>query len=140
MASVGGVGGPKPPRPRPQDIEFPQTLIGTPIPIVYGTVRVDAPVLVWLGNEAKHFEEFDNWYRYEADLLYVLGVPPSTLLGTVEAPTLLRFWYGDVDVQANVGVLHGNYKVANGWATNSDVFVAKLAFFDGRVTQERPSR
>jgi hypothetical protein len=44
---------PKPPKPRPaglQDIEAPTAEEGRPIPVVFGTVLVKSPNVVWYGD------------------------------------------------------------------------------------------
>ncbi len=127
----------KAPRPRPEGIEFPLTQIGSRVPIVYGTVRIDTPVLVWIGNQSTAFSEIDQANCYYADMLFVLGVPPSDILGATEAPTLRKFWYGDVEVDNGVGLLHTNFRdtYLSTFATNPAEFRALIEFFDGRDDQ-----
>lgn len=44
---------PRPPRPQPaglDDIDAPTAEEGSPIPVVFGTVRITAPNVVWYGD------------------------------------------------------------------------------------------
>jgi hypothetical protein len=126
----------KQPKPRPEEIEFPTTSIGAPIPIVYGTARIDSPALIWIGNESWSYDDAINENVYRADMLFSIGVPPSTIAGSVEAPTLQKFWYGDVLTTGGFGILHGNYQIANASSyLDQRVFYGAVEFFDGRADQ-----
>lgn len=130
----------KAPRPRPEEIDFPLTELGSPAPIVYGTVRLDSPLIVWQGNEVIDFDALLNRNVYRADFLFVLGVPPEEIDGnTVEAPSVLRVFYGDLVVDgaafAGGGLLHTNHLIINTASTDDAVFKAVVEFFDGRDDQ-----
>jgi len=40
----------KTPDAQPQDFEAPDTLEGTPIPVIFGTVKLKAPAVLWYGD------------------------------------------------------------------------------------------
>lgn len=85
------IGSPTPPKPPPQTIQIANTQEGIPIPLVYGTGRVDAPALVWHGNAGHSSDaDGDGTYLYGADMIFVLGVPMQNV------PMMLgRIWWGD---------------------------------------------
>jgi hypothetical protein len=129
----------KQPRPRPEAIDFPLTQVGAPVPIVYGTVRIDAPLLVWFGNESVNLNTSINQNVYRADMLFVLGVPPSTIAGSIEVPSVRRFFYADIETDGSSfggGLSHGNQLVVNGTISDDAVFCAVIEFYDGRSDQE----
>lgn len=44
---------PKPPKPKPpslQDLDIPTAEVGRPLPVVFGTVRVTGPNVLWYGD------------------------------------------------------------------------------------------
>ncbi len=66
------------PKPRPEGLEFAQATIGSPLPLVYGTIRVNEPVMTWHGNHGSvelTSSGRPGTFAYSADLLYVAGVP-----------------------------------------------------------------
>lgn len=129
----------KAPKPRPEAIEFPLTEIGTPIPLVYGTVRLDSLVLVWIDREDYYLQSSLNKNIYRADMLFVVGVPPSDVAGSVQVPDVLRFFYADIVTDGAAfggGLLHGNRVVVNSGVSDETQFKAVVEFFDGRDDQE----
>lgn len=142
------------PKPRPEGVEFPQTATGTPVPIVYGTMRLDAPLIVWTGNEDSR--SVDDGYAYQLDMLLVLGTPfwdeaaaPwSTWRGT-NPPRLMRFYYGGAKRSLGFpnpadGIVHAlptptmagsAVQLELGQYGDPGDFLAFLEFFDGRVDQ-----
>lgn len=92
-------------KPDPQKFNVANTAGGSPIPLVYGTVRVDQPALVWFGSQrADDGTDFLVPYIYGIDVMFVLGVP------AYNAPTRLgRVWFGDQVVFGD-----GNTWIADG--------------------------
>ncbi len=129
----------KAPKPRPEAIEFPLTEIGTPVPLVYGTVRLDSLVLVWIGREDYYLQSSLNKNIYRADMLFVVGVPPSDVAGSVQVPDVLRFFYADTETDGAAfggGLLHEQAEVVNSGVSDETQFKAVIEFFDGRDDQE----
>ena len=64
-----------PKQPPPGAISgVPRTDEGAPLPLIYGRCRVRAPVLAWIGNWRVNLASA-NSAGYQADLLFVVGVP-----------------------------------------------------------------
>jgi hypothetical protein len=138
------IGDAKLPKPRPEGLEFAQATIGSPIPYVAGTVRVDNSVLVWAGNYDFALEQGHS--RYGIDMLLVLGVPMWDEAGepwgswrTANPPQVTRLWYGDALSSAippnpagKHGVLKSNFIVGAGFDNR---ITAQFQFFDGRTDQ-----
>lgn len=75
---------PHPPAPQPWGVTVPQTAQGSVLPLLYGTCRVRAPVMAWLGNDLKPGDAViignnpSGSYTaqsYSVDVLLVLGIP-----------------------------------------------------------------
>lgn len=139
------------PRPRPEGVEFPQTATGTPVPIVYGTMRLDAPLIVWTGNEGSR--SVTDGYAYQLDMLLVLGTPfwdaaaaPWSSWRATNPPRLMRFWYAGAKRALGTygdGLVHapstpdgtGSVQLELGQYGIPGDFLAFLEFFDGRADQ-----
>ena len=132
------------PKPRAEGLEFAQATIGSPLPYVYGTIRVDAPVMIWHGNHDSGeltASGLPGSFSYKADLLYVVGIPswdeaaaPWSNWRSTNPPKMLGFWYGNVH-PASAPLAHGasfGCGAATGGATD---MVGKMEFHDGRVGQ-----
>jgi putative tail protein len=72
-----------PSAPKPPSLTLPRVDEGTPLPLIYGTVRVRTPVLIWSGNHFQPGETHDTightgtivMNHYSFDALFVLGIP-----------------------------------------------------------------
>jgi hypothetical protein len=84
------------PSPKPVDIGTPRTDEGAPVPMIYGTCRVRAPILAWSGIQRSlpHHSRF----AYFLDMVYVVGIP--FLGGGAE---LLLIYSGDVPIFLQAG-------------------------------------
>lgn len=130
-------------KPPPQGLSFPRVDAGTPIPYIYGTVRVDSPILIWKGNEA-HMDLTGIMYR-RADMLFCLGTPswdspdpPYNAWRNQNPPKLLSMWLGDRRYTfSNGGIKHGEHQFARleGVRGGGGNFDARIEFFDGRASQ-----
>lgn len=104
--------------PRPEPLQVPQVEEGTPMPLLYGTVRVRAPVMVWSGNFYVPEQEY-QWvtstrrdmqdrgqagqatsHNYAFDGLWIVGVPfygnsDDFNLSRIHGVRLRRAWVGD---------------------------------------------
>jgi hypothetical protein len=136
--------GPEPyfPSPRPESIDFLQSKIGTPLPLVYGTIRVDNGVLYWHGNQSAIPDA--TGFIYNVDMLLGVGVPswdeaaaPYNNWRATSPPKLLRFWYGDQPSFAGVptNLEHGEGGFVGVSHSGNDDFFNRVQFFDGRPTQ-----
>ena len=141
------------PKPRPEGVEFPQTATGTPVSIVYGTMRIDAPLIVWTGNEGSRWDEFADAYAYQLDMLLVLGTPfwdavaaPWSSWRAAYPPTLMALWYGGIRQRLGIygaGRTHDAAPSVGGDAVEIDLgaygpagsFLAFVGYFDGRSDQ-----
>lgn len=68
---------PKPPPLQPGAMSVPQTTEGSIVPLIYGTCRVRAPVLAWIGNwgaDAIGSDPIDH-FIYFVNTLWIVGVP-----------------------------------------------------------------
>lgn len=93
----------KAPRPSAStDIALPRIEEGSPVPAVFGRVRVTSPVLVWSGP-LKSKTPSSGTVVYGMDMLFALGTPMQHGgTGLLEAsssnpkiPHLYNVWYGD---------------------------------------------
>lgn len=133
--------------PRPQDFDVSRTAEGTPLPMIYGTCRIDSPILVWHGNaDFRGIEGGFAGYTYGIDLLYVVGVPPYSR-DNVDATdrttnTRLRsIWWGDYHFsRGSQPLLHGqvwnmgDHDLFGGQGAGGGLNV-NVEFFDGRRDQ-----
>ena len=101
-----------PPTPLPPQIQIPRTAEGSPLPLVYGQVRIKSPVVVWAGN---YFAPDQPWTQvttgtvfgathYSVDILFCLGVPfYASAAASVSTPSGLRSaWAGDTPMRMNI--------------------------------------
>jgi hypothetical protein len=138
-------GRPQLPHPRPQEMDFAQARIGAPIPLVYGTIRVDNAVLVDVINRGNTEVAGAGVLRYGASMLFVIGMPPDADFSIgATAPVLKRMWYGDAEVSitgVGAGITHQNFRTFAcdlggpvGGGTGG-FFAGRIEFFDGRNDQ-----
>ncbi|MGE3767402.1 MAG: phage tail protein, partial [Kofleriaceae bacterium] len=126
------------PKPRIDDLDFPQTEIGSPYPIIYGTIRVDEPVIHWSG------EYGGTVSAYACSVLHCIGIPPWDEAGApwsdwrvTTPPRLENLWFGDQTMFSGPNPLpltHGEFdtpfRTIDGLSV---IFIAE--FFDGRSNQ-----
>lgn len=132
------------PKPRPEGLEFAQATIGSSLPLVYGTIRVNEPVMTWHGNHDSvelTTSGRPGTFAYKADLLYVAGVPswdeaaaPYSNWRTTNPPKLLGFWYGDVHPSTGPLAHGASYGAAVTIGDGVDM-VGTIEFHDGRASQ-----
>lgn len=140
--------------PRPQEFDIARTSEGTTIPIIYGTCRVDSPVLVWFGNQSTR--SVGTGYAYGIDMLLVLGAPTYTFEGYGAWPRadggspryrVTRFWWGDLtpDFLPNPPALAQLEHTNTALVAGSAIFGGDgaggglnlhIQFFDGRKDQK----
>jgi putative tail protein len=101
---------PKP--PTPPGLQLPRTADGAPISLIYGTAKVNSPILVWSGNYLQPDQDYKPWNpgtggdtitadHYSADLIFVIGIPFYTGPGTVgTSSSVFQIWYGDSPVES----------------------------------------
>jgi hypothetical protein len=82
----------KPPPPPPErTVTIPLTTDGSPVPLLYGRIRVTQPILSFAGTPVARFDDASQKYQYMLDMLFVLGIPfegsPSKIFAA---------WAGDV--------------------------------------------
>jgi hypothetical protein len=77
-------------------IDIPQTEEGTPIPLIYGRVRVDRPILAWMGTPEAFESDFGGqpFISYAASMFFVIGVPFANGNSTNR---IHRVWQGDTE-------------------------------------------
>ncbi|HEY1555828.1 MAG TPA: hypothetical protein VGF94_13410 [Kofleriaceae bacterium] len=122
--------------PKPQALQIAQTDEGVPIPYCYGTIRVDNPITIWVGNgSAVDGTPFGVPFLYGIDLLWVIAVPPYNTPSFIK-----RIWWGGTIVDAFDGE-HGlfgpgtisSFTVSSG-ADGVGPF-GQIEFYDGSPTQ-----
>lgn len=137
---------PRPPKPRPDDGEFPLVKVGTPVPLVYGTVYIDTPLLIWAGLFSSHLQPASGVYMYRANALFAVGVPPQQVLSGAPGDffsnaVLMRVRIAGRAISLGSfggGVTHGNSIAFNldlGGEGNGGRVQGYLEFFDGRADQ-----
>lgn len=77
-------------RSSPQGIQTPRVDEGAPYPMIYGRVRVRAPILVWNGASTFDYLEDSKW---RLNMILVIGITMADGNGTTR---LHRFWAGDL--------------------------------------------
>lgn len=101
--------------PPPNFGVIPRVDEGASVPIVYGTVRVRSPILVWYGNILTPGQSYDavgipgspfTADHYSIDTLFLIGIPfdcggQSFHGGKAE---LLRVWFGDALLATGLGI------------------------------------
>lgn len=140
----GEPGLPPPTKPPPKPLKLPRTGIGTMMPLVYGDVRIDTPVLLWTGSHVIYTDGLGVTSR-SIDLLLGLGIPMSDVHSdwrTLETPPrLMAVWVNGVRTvlgAGGVGITHGarwSVSVDLGGRGSGGTFVADIEFFDGRPDQ-----
>lgn len=102
----------QPPATRWQPITLPRSAEGVPLPLLYGTVRVRTPIMVWSGNQYTPGQQYDRFEEipfspnpvtadhYSVDMIFALGVPPYSPpdTGFAAGASLVQMWYGDTPV------------------------------------------
>lgn len=71
---------------------LPRNQEGTGIPLIYGTVRVRAPVLAHFFGYGVEPNSYGDGYHYGANMMFILGIPPKQN----QVSTLTRMWLGDL--------------------------------------------
>lgn len=76
--------------PKPSDkVSLPVTLVGSPIPIIYGRYRVKAPVLAWNGPAKAYLQSTGN-FSYSLGMFFCVGFTFA------EGRNKLKgIWFGD---------------------------------------------
>jgi hypothetical protein len=133
---------------------YPATAEGTPVPIVYGRIRVRQPIVAWygisrkralatiegLGNDTPFGEnELGERLHYGLSMLFVVGVP----CGPIGVPTgarLLAIFDGDTKYEMNLGhldtlQLFGGLGVLGAPPTIVTPYHGTLQFFSGNSDQ-----
>lgn len=101
---------PKPPKDTAV-LQTPRTEPGTPVPLVFGRVRVRQPILAWHGSLQTRDNDNDviGYYRiYACDMLFVVGIPMgdgTTRAGLGTGPKLWNVWWGDIKLPAGANGL-----------------------------------
>ncbi|MGE0402874.1 MAG: hypothetical protein AB7T06_39580 [Kofleriaceae bacterium] len=145
-------------RPRPDDLDFIQTEVGAPIPVVYGRARVDNAVCAWVLN--REFTQTgpvtlgpsspspllpDGTFVYGADVCFLVGVPawdesgePWSDWRTENPPRLLSLFIGDQQIGpfGGGGVTHGEKIQFGHDFGDGNKIIGFIEFWDGRVDQE----
>jgi hypothetical protein len=134
--------------PAPQKLDIARTEEGTPIPLIYGKVRVDSPVLAWWGNPSRNYVDAAGIWRYGANFLFIVGIPHES--GSTDALGLNAVYWGDSKRSTMTGVsvplLHeGGAFIGSesqqivGFDVVPGEFNASVVFFDGRSGQSLSS-
>jgi hypothetical protein len=134
------------PKPKPEGLEFAQTKIGSPIPYLAGTVRVDNSVLAWHGNHsAKPYGV--NQFTYGLDMVLELGVPmwdeaaaPWSSWRATRPPKVRRVWWGDKEILLKDSGLqkvltHASENFVTLQLGSDGMLNVRMSFFDGRSDQ-----
>lgn len=133
--------------PRPEELDFAQSKVGSPLPYVYGTVRVDNGVLAWHGNHDA--TPVGSGFAYGLSMLIAVGIPawdessePYNNWRVTNPPKLRNFWYGDKKAVSSGGALGSGNGIGHHESVNIVIDLAgdlefsnRLEFFDGRSTQ-----
>ncbi|MDQ1446827.1 MAG: hypothetical protein QOI20_3291 [Acidimicrobiaceae bacterium] len=137
-------------KPQPEGFEFPQASIGAPAPYIYGTIRVDSPVLLWHGNPDS--AAGNDGFEYQITLLLTPGVPfydkyndpanPGSQLApfydwrALRPPRWKAVWWGDLYIPfAFPGMVHGEARLIGHNLGNDGALLAQGEFWDGRRDQ-----
>lgn len=130
-----------PTKPPPSGLKLPRAGVGTLLPLVYGTYRIDQPVIVWAGNHAVTPETSATPSTYRIDLLLGLGIPASdvhTNWRALDPPQLVAIIVNGHRHEFSPWLSHGQRQsvVINlGGRGAGGLFNADIEFFDGRVGQ-----
>lgn len=131
-------------RGKPGEMSVPRTMEGAPLPLIYGTFRVQSPVLAWVGNWFT--EPLSGRFKYFLDYLWMVGVPfnggtaslVAIYAGNINVPLLLRDTSVDPAAWNHPGrtryLAHNATEVFGGDGKGGGI-QGEVAFFDGRSTQ-----
>ncbi len=131
------------PRP-PRAIGFPTTDEGAIIPIFYGRVRINQPVIAWYGNATATLVaagSLAGTYYHAIDILYVLGIPISEGNTKLHAGLLNDYLSSTGDKSPNINDsafgAPGWVRIGNGATTGytSSFTEMDLEFGDGSSAQ-----
>lgn len=82
------------PKPNPtREFQIPTTEAGSVYPLIYGRVKISAPILAWVGVPLATANTIptNKWdFMYQLDMLFALGIPPENC-----QMALHQFWIGD---------------------------------------------
>lgn len=130
-----------PTKPPPSGLKLPRAGVGTLIPLVYGTYRIDQPVIVWAGNHAVTPETSATPSTYRIDLLLGLGIPASdihTNWRATDPPQLVAIVVNGKRHEFSPWLAHGDRQAVVldlGGRGAGGLFNADIEFFDGRPDQ-----
>lgn len=81
-----------PPPPPATEITVPLTEVGTPVPLVYGRIRVEKPILAYISTPPppQYRSDFAS-YEYFIDVFMILGIPIQG-----GANRIYNVWVGDL--------------------------------------------
>lgn len=99
---------PKPPKQKPallEDFNLPTAEAGRPIPVVFGTVKIPDPIVVWYGDLGVQTDTEDGVRRrwYYLGMHHVLCHGPIDSIGGLEVGGKMA-WEGAVDASDSVSV------------------------------------
>ena len=131
--------------PPGQKLTIPRTDAGAPLPMIFGKVRVEAPVLAFTGK-AIATADVDGGFIYSINMGFGIGIP---FTGSDSQNSLWNVWVGDVLCSTSNRVVGGPYPIPG----SGDFKIAAVAltspigsggnyagpfveFLDGRSTQQ----
>lgn len=108
---------PKPPSPRPaslEDFDLPTAEEGRPVPVVFGTVRITGPNVLWYGDlgtkkikKSSLFGSTTIGYKYFMGLHFGICHGPVDALTKIEAGDKTA-WSGSVTANTTIAISQGN--------------------------------
>lgn len=138
-------------RIRDHRVDSPSSQEGSPVPIIYGQVRVRQPLLAWYGGARAFSADEISWVEignhdlpptlYGLNMLFVLGVPMGPISSTSNA-VLYGMWVGDTKVKLNIvdgsnmltdfpgNIAPGPFSVPNLFQQ-----IGRISFYGGTSTQ-----
>jgi hypothetical protein len=116
------------------ELPLPQVEETTPLPLIYGTVRVEGPILAWNGRLQVKGDPGEKQV-YLMDMFFVAGLSFAPAVDLIP-PRMRALIYGDRKYNFVFGGLgHGDYWQIGAGDPYEGALNGRVSFYDGRPTQ-----
>lgn len=95
------------------ELNLPRTETGSAVPLIFGKVRIDSPILAWIGPVVQHFDTVRNNAWFGADMLFVLGIPMPYSANAAYRPQFWNMWIDDHNLGVQGSFLYRNIYLPN---------------------------
>lgn len=131
-------------------LSLPRVEQGSAVPLIMGKVRVDSPILAWIGPIRESFDTTRNQSWYSADQLYVVGIPMNYNADRLHnGPRLWNMWVDNTNFGGTGKIVDksvygygaplplrgGQWTRVDDISADNMVQGGALQFFDGQIME-----